>query len=136
MDKAFHIKFGSIDDFGDAARRSLQGKGDPLDVGCSAMFENLNEFMSYMFPSKFTLLMMISAKRPKSIYELAKHAGLAQSGVLKDCKELESMRFITLKQGGSRNAMVPALAFNYDRLVVHATDGDSAHILPQPSVAA
>lgn len=126
--KGFHINFGSFSDLADEARAALKaGKGSPEP---SAMFSDLNDFMSFMFPGKFMILMMIKARQPSSMYELAQMVDRSQSGVLRDCKELEAMGFIELNQEGPRNSLKPTLSFDYDCLVVHSTAGESRHVLP------
>lgn len=127
---AFHITFGSIDDLAHEARQVLSGSVNKQNLGSSAMFADLNDFMSFMFPGKFMLLMMIKSKNPGSLYELAQLVNRSQSGVLRECKDLESMGFITLEKSGARNALKPELAFSYDRLVVHTEIGESSHVLP------
>ncbi len=126
--KSFHINFGSISDLADEARAAMKsGKGSKEP---SAMFSDLDDFMTFMFPSKFMLLMMIKAKQPSSMYELAQMVKRSQSGVLRDCKELEVMGFITLTQEGPRNSMRPTLSFDHDSLTVHTDAGECLHVLP------
>lgn len=125
--KIFHINFGTFDSLAQEARRAVetQEKQTP-----SAMFENLNEFMTFMFPVKFMLLIMIKARSPASLYELAQLVGRSQSGILNECKGLEAMGFIKLSQEGPRKALKPSLTFPYDALLVHTEAGDCTHSLP------
>lgn len=134
--KAFHIEFGSIDSLGKQAMQALDGKRNERNQGRSAMFTDLADFMSFMFPAKFMLLMLIKAKAPTSMYELAKLVKRSQSGVLKDCKELELMGFIDLKKTGPRNAMQPMLSWDFDSLLVHSDIGEVQYSLPKAKVAA
>ena len=68
-EKSFHITFGSMKDLMDQAREALRiRKGSPHP---SAMFADVNEFMSFMFSGKFLILMMIKSRQPPSMYELA-----------------------------------------------------------------
>lgn len=128
MNKSFHIIFGSIDDLADRARKAMVS-GEEQQIQ-SAMFGSLVEFMEFMFPTKFQVLMAIRVKKPKSIYELAQTVGKSQPGILKECRELELMNFITLEKSGPRNSLRPDLSFDYDRIVVHSDQGDSCHMLP------
>ena len=64
------------------------------------------------------------------MYELAVMVSRSQSGVLRECIELEASGFITLKQEGARNSLKPELSFDYDRLAVHLDVGDSFFVLP------
>jgi predicted transcriptional regulator len=128
MDNAFHIVFGSLDDLANRAKKAM--KAGVKQHAQSAMFGNLNEFMEFMFPTKFHILMIIKVRQPKSIYELAQMIGKSQPGILKECRELELMNFITLEKNGTRNALVPTLRFDYDRLIVHSADGEFSHTLP------
>jgi predicted transcriptional regulator len=128
MDNAFHIEFGSLDDLANRAKKAMTA--GVKQTSQSAMFGNLNEFMEFMFPTKFHLLMLIKVRQPKSIYELAQLIGKSQPGILKECRELELMNFITLEQNGARNALVPKLRFNYNRLIVHSVEGEFNHTLP------
>jgi predicted transcriptional regulator len=128
---AFHINFGSLEDLGREARQALSGVVKKENIGRSALFADLNDFMSFMFPGKFMLLMMIKSRGPGSLYELAQLVGRSQSGVLRECKDLEAMGFIVLKKNGARNALKPTLSFDYDRLIVHTEAGESSHILPR-----
>ncbi len=78
-DKTFHITFESISDFVDQARKSMLGNLDKKNIGRSASFKNFNQFMNFMSPHKFTILLAIKTHRPKSIYEIAKITHLPQS---------------------------------------------------------
>ena len=128
MDNAFHIIFGSLDDLANRAKKAM--KEGIEQTSQSAMFGTLTEFMAFMFPTKFHILMLIKVRQPKSIYELAQMIGKSQPGILKECRELELMNFITLKQNGVRNALVPKLSFAYDCLIVHSAEGEFSHTLP------
>lgn len=128
MDKTFHIIFGSLDDLADRAKAAMK-KGTE-QTSQSAMFGDLGEFMEFMFPTKFHVLMLIKVRQPKSLYELAQMIGKSQPGILKECRELELMNFITLEKAGPRNSLIPQLSFDYDRIVVHSDEGECSHILP------
>ncbi len=130
MNKDFHIEFGKLEDVAEQAKVAMAHGPSVNKINDSAVFENLNDFMEFMFPGKFTLLMMIKAKSPGSLYELAQLVNKSQSGVLRECKELELMGFISLIKEGPRNSLVPRLKFEYDRIVVHGDTGDCYHTLP------
>ncbi|NRA46543.1 MAG: hypothetical protein HRU09_16455 [Oligoflexales bacterium] len=130
MSRAFHIEFGSIDNFIDHAKEALEGKVVERRIGRTAMFEDFDKFMSFLYPHKFKILLYIKTRKPRSIYELAKELKRGQPAVLKDCKELAGMNFISLTSEGPRKSLKPALAFDYDRIIVHAPEGKIKHILP------
>jgi predicted transcriptional regulator len=130
-DKIFHITFESISDFIEQARKSMRGSVDKKNIGRSASFKDFNQFMDFMFPQKFTILVAIKMHKPKSLYEIAKITNLPQSSVLKECNALESSGFITLKEEGSRSAKVPELTFDYNEIRVHADFGDCTHTFPK-----
>ena len=130
MAKSFHIEFGNVDDFLDHAKEALEGKVVERRIGRSAMFNSFDEFMAFMFPHKFKILLYIKTKNPNSMYELAKELGRAQPAVLKDCKQLQGMNFIKLIPEGPRKSLRPQLSFEYDRIIVHSEDGKIKHILP------
>jgi predicted transcriptional regulator len=124
--------------------RSMEAKkSDLIDLGfaqyaekvrlnISVRFTSLNELMSFLFPGKFLLLMMIRAKKPSSMYELAQMAGRSQSGVLGDCKELESVGLIILTKLGPRNSIRPSLPFDFKEICIHSDIGTSHHTFPTP----
>ena len=128
MDNAFHIIFGSLDDLAGRAKEAM--KRGTEQTTQSAMFDSFGDFMEFMFPTKFHILVLIKVRKPKSLYELAQMIGKSQPGILKECRELELMNFITLEQQGPRNSLVPRLSFEYDRIVVHSDEGECSHILP------
>lgn len=127
--RSFHISFGNLDDLAHQAKIAMTSE-NKVEAKHAAIFADLNDFMSFMFPSKFILLMMIKSKSISSMYELAQLVGRSQSGVLRDCRELEAMGFINLTHVGPRNAMRPSLSFDYNRLVVHTDAGDCYHVFP------
>lgn len=130
MAKSFHIEFGSIDSFINNAKSALDGEIAERRKGRTAMFESFDNFMQFMYPHKFKILLYIKTKNPSSIYELAKEIGRAQPAVLKECKQLEGMNFIKLTPEGPRNSLKPELSFQYDRIIVHSEEGKIKHILP------
>ena len=130
-DKTFHITFESIGDFIEQARQSMRGNINQKNIGRSASFKNFNQFMDFMFPHKFTILVAIKIHKPKSIYEIAKITNLPQSSVLKESNALEASGFITLKEEGARSAKIPELTFDYDEIRVHAEFGDCTHTFPK-----
>jgi predicted transcriptional regulator len=134
--EAFHVQFGTLQDLQKQAKSALKGTIVKENIGRSALFKDLNDFMTFMFPGKFIILMMIKATKPGSMYQLAQHVDRSQSGVLRECKDLEAMGFIKLKASSSpRKPFVPELAFNYDRIIVHTDKGECSHILPQTMAA-
>lgn len=128
MDKSFHIEFGTLDDLANKAKKAM--KEGKEQTSQAAMFGSFTEFMEFMFPTKFHVLMLIKVKNPKSLYELAQMIGKSQPGILKECRELELMNFITLEKSGPRNSLLPRLSFDYNRLIVHSDEGECSHTLP------
>ena len=125
--KAFYIEFGSIDDFAQHAKDAMGGQVDPKRIGRSCMFADFEDFMKFMFPEKFALLLTIEAKNPVSMYDLAKLVSRPQPTVLKDCKQLEGFGFISLEAVGPRNSLKPRLAFNYNKIIVQSDLGIIKH---------
>ncbi len=73
--------------------------------------------------------MAIKTEQPKSIYQLAKLVHRQQNAVLRDCDELRAFGFIKFDLG-ERNAKIPTLSFNYNKIVVHDLRGFQTHQLP------
>ena len=117
--KTLHIQFSTLDGLVEDLENAIKtGKPDQY-VGQDVRFESYSQFMNYLFPHKFTLLVAIKADRPTSVYQLAKLVNRHQNAVLKDCDDLKSMGFIDYEVGGDRNSKMPKLAFDYDTILVH-----------------
>ena len=117
--KALTIKFQSLEELKkELLELPLTKKGyiQPEDV---LLFESLNGFRNFMTLQKLELLAVISATKPKSVYELAKMVNRAIATVQKDCSSLANSGFIVFeKEKGGRRTLAPRLKFNYDRIIV------------------
>lgn len=128
--KTLHIQFSNIDELAAETKEILRTKkADPF-AGRDIRFENYDQFMGFLFPNKFALLVAIEVERPQSLYQLAQLIGRQQSAVLKDCDELEMLGFIKYETG-PRNSKVPTLAFEYDTILVHDKRGIQSHHFPK-----
>lgn len=134
MNKTFIVTFATLAEIASDAKIALDsfeadGAIDP-NAGQVASFEDLDSFMTFMFPTKFVLLMLVKTHSPNSLYELAQISGKSQPTVLRECKLLEAMGFLTLAKEGPRKSLVPRLAFDYDTIEVRSPQGISRHSLP------
>ena len=128
--KTLHIQFSSIDDLAREAKEILKTKKADEFAGRDIRFENYDQFMGFLFPNKFSLLVAIKIEQPQSLYQLAQIIGRQQSAVLRDCDELEMLGFIKYETG-PRNSKIPRLPFEYDTIIVHDNRGIQSHQLPK-----
>lgn len=128
--KTLHIQFSSIDDLAKETKEILKTQKADEFVGRDIRFENYDQFMGFLFPNKFALLVAIKVEQPQSLYQLAQMISRQQSAVLRDCDELEMLGFIKYETG-PRNSKIPRLAFEYDTIVVHDKRGLQSHQLPK-----
>ncbi len=118
-DRSIHIQFSSIDDVFAELRTALKTQKEDAFAGREVRFESYMQFMNFMFPQKFALLVAIKTEKPRSIYNLAQIVDRHQNAVLKDCDELKALGFIVYEKG-ERNSNIPKLAFDYNTIIVHA----------------
>jgi predicted transcriptional regulator len=121
--KALRIKFKSLEaieqELLDLPKKK-HGYVQPQDV---ILFESLNAFRNFLTLQKLEILMLIAAKQPKSVYELAGLVGRAIAPVQKDCHMLSKAQFIYFeKEKGGRGSLKPKLKFDYDRILVEMQD--------------
>lgn len=117
--KALHIKFKSLEDLKNELLDLPKKKQSYIQPRNVILFESLNSFRNFMTIQKLEILMAISTKNPKSVYELAQIVGRAIAPVQKDCHSLAKAQFIYfVKENGGRQALKPLLRFNYDRIQV------------------
>lgn len=71
--------------------------------------------------NKLQILRAISQIKPGSIYKLATYLGREPQHVLKDCRLLESLKFIKLDEvnPNGRSALKPTLVFEYDVIKIY-----------------
>lgn len=78
-------------------------------------FDSLETFNKVLSLNRIGVLKAIARLRPSSVNQLAKLLGREQPHVHKDCKYLEAMGFILLKEGGgAKKQYTPKLSFDYD----------------------
>lgn len=122
VSKSIKVKIKSLGEFHDEVlegmkeldkrRKILKTKSDPKDV---VFFDSMVSFQSFFTAQKIELLAIIKHVKPKSIYELAKHADRQFSAVLKDVKSLANYGFLLLENNETnRRSVCPKLRFNYD----------------------
>ena len=72
--------------------------------------------------NKLQILRAVSQLKPESIYGLATYLGRGPQHVLKDCRLLESLKFLSLEEFNvnGRSTLRPKLAFEYDVIKVHS----------------
>ena len=123
VNKTLRIKFKSLEDLKTELLdlpKKKKGYIQPTDV---ILFESLNAFRNFMTLQKLEILMVIAAKKPRSVYELAQLVGRAIAPVQKDCSALAKAQFIYFeKELGGRGSLKPLLKFDYDRLLVEMQD--------------
>lgn len=77
-------------------------------------FTSLEAARNFLTPRRLELIHLIKEKRPGSIYELAKHAGRAFPGVLKDVELLSRHGLVTLTRDAQsrRRAVHPRVGYD------------------------
>jgi len=86
-------------------------------------FDSIDTFKRVISQNKLQVLMAISQLKPDSIYQLEKYVGRSYPHVLKDCRQLESLGFINLREvesAGGKKQVKPELIFEYDLIKVNA----------------
>ena len=83
------------------------------------LFDTIASFRSFMTLQKIEILALITAAKPKSVYELTRMLDRGLAPVQKDCQMLERSGFIKFeKEKGGRGSLKPRLTFDYNRIVV------------------
>ena len=103
------------DFFADIDHALKSGKGMNNREENILIFDSVKTFNNIMTVNKIQILRAISQLGPESVYQLAMMLGREPQHVLKDCRQLESYKFIKLEKTDSgRNSLRPVLAFDYD----------------------
>lgn len=114
--KFLNIVFKATDElFKDINKTLNSGKGMNTRAENILIFDSVKTFNNVMTVNKIQILRAISQLRPESVYQLAISLGREPQHVLKDCRQLESYKFIKLEKTNSgRNSIRPVLTFEYD----------------------
>lgn len=105
----------SKDFFADIDRALKSGKGFNTRAANVLTFDSVKTFNNVMTVNKIQILRAISQSRPESVYQLAMILKREPQHVLKDCRQLESYKFIKLEETDSgRSSLRPELSFDYD----------------------
>lgn len=116
------IEFESVDTFMKDIENSLFKGKDPSVKNKSLSFDSYETFKRFMSPNKIQILMAISRLRPESVYQLEKMLNRKYPHVLKDCRQLENIGFITLNKSNKlKKQLRPSLIFDYDLIRVNST---------------
>ena len=118
--KILNIKIESVEEFMNDINESLFYGKDPVPGNKCLYFDSLGTFKRLVSQNKLQILMAISRLKPQSIYQLEKILGRKYPHVLKDCRQLESLRFIKLVEStGAKKQLRPELVFDYDIIKVN-----------------
>lgn len=114
--KFLNIVFQAPSDFFKDIDKVLKsGKGMNKKAENTLTFDSVKTFNNIMTVNKIQILRAISQLRPESVYQLAITLGREPQHVLKDCRQLESYKFIKLEETNTgRNSIRPVLTFDYD----------------------
>lgn len=105
----------SKDFFADIDKAIKSGKGMNRRKENTLTFDSVKTFNNLMTINKVQILRAISQLRPESVYQLATFLGREPQHVLKDCRQLESYKFLKLEEtNNGRNSLKPVLTFDYD----------------------
>jgi predicted transcriptional regulator len=102
-DNKMKLKFLNIvfkeskDFFADIDRALKSGKGFNTRAANVLTFDSVKTFNNVMTVNKIQILRAISQSRPESVYQLAMILKREPQHVLKDCRQLESYKFIKLE---------------------------------------
>lgn len=106
---------GPKDFLSDVDKALKSGKGLNRKIENTLTFDSVKTFNNFMTVNKIQILRAISQLKPESVYQLATILGREPQHVLKDCRYLESFKFIKLEDTeNERKSLRPVLAFNYD----------------------
>lgn len=135
--KIVNIHFQSLDDFFEEVELEISGKKKPRkNSPYEYVMESRDSFKGMITPNRLHVLIGISRFRPQSVYQLAKKLGRAPHHVLGDCRFLEGMNFINLREGeGERKQLIPELAFEFDVIQVCSELGETYPISERASQA-
>ncbi len=101
--------------FADIDKALKLAKGMNKRAENTLIFDSVKTFNNVMSVNKIQILRAISQLRPESIYQLATILAREPQHVLKDCRQLESYKFIKLEKTNSgRNSIRPVLIYDYD----------------------
>jgi predicted transcriptional regulator len=105
----------SKDFFADVDLALKTGKGLNTRAENTLKFDSVKTFNNIMTVNKIQILRAISQYNPESVYQLANLLNREPNHVLKDCRLLESYKFMKLEEtDSSRSSLRPVLAFDYD----------------------
>jgi len=118
-----NIRFQSPEDFLESINSSLKSdqKINGID-NTTLRFDSEKTFNNMFTLNKLQILRAVSQLKPESIYGLATYLGREPQHVLKDCRLLESLKFLSLEEFNvnGRSTLRPKLAFEYDVIKVHS----------------
>jgi predicted transcriptional regulator len=114
--KFLNIVFQEMNDlFAEIDKAIKSGHGMDRRKKNILTFDSVKTFNTFMTVNRVQILRAISQFKPESIYQLATFLGREPQHVLKDCRFLESSKFIKLeKTKNVRNSLRPVLVFNFD----------------------
>ena len=118
-----NIKFQNIDNFFESVDKVLKSGKKNKDLGRTILkFDSEKTFNKLFTLNKLQILRAISQFKPESVYRLAMHLGREPQHVLKDCRLLETLKFIRLDEVSTngRATLLPVLTFEYDVIKVYS----------------
>lgn len=121
--KFLNIVFQVPSDFFKGIDTALKtGKGLNKREENTLIFDSVKTFNNIITVNKIQILRAISQLKPESVYQLALSLDRESQHVLKDCRQLESYKFIKLEETkNSRNSIRPVLSFDYDVIKTDST---------------
>lgn len=108
MTKTLTIRVKSVDEAFDGFRKTFKAvaAGERVAKRDGVYFSSIEAARNLLTPRRLALLRAIRAKRPSSIYELAKVVGRDQKNVQDDVKLLERYGLVRLSRGRSTGRRV------------------------------
>jgi len=120
--KCLHIYFQTVDEFVQEMDDYLFGKSDKLINGRDKLtFDSPSNFWTLFTPNRLAIVIAISKMSPNSVYQLAKILDREPHHVLADCRLMQTMGMVKLKETKSpRKSLKPVLSFSYEMIWVHS----------------
>ncbi|HAZ13818.1 MAG: hypothetical protein A2X86_14515 [Bdellovibrionales bacterium GWA2_49_15] len=119
--KILNIVFSSQEDFMKDVKSSLFDEKKLDHSSDTISFDSIETFKRAMSSNKLEILMAIARFHPESMNQLAKLLNREYPHVYKDCKTLETLGFIKLREMDiARKQLIPSLAFEYDIIRVQS----------------
>ena len=115
-----HIRFQDLESFMQEGSEASQNFSPLIQAKDELVFASIASFDKFLTGQKLHILSAILAKKPDSIYALAKIVDRDFANVSRDCTALEQKGFIKLEDANDeRGSKIPRLVFDYNVITVH-----------------